>query len=305
MVFNIQYCSIHDGDGLRTLVFFKGCPLRCPWCANPESQSYRREIIESRSRCIGCGACRAVCPDNAIGEDFVINRTLCSDCLRCTEVCFTEAKRVAGKDYEFGDLLKLIEKDRDYYAETGGVTFSGGEPLTHPNDMGAIAKLCHENGINVVVESCGYGDFKRFKKDLPYIDKMFLDMKIIDPEQHKKVCGASNERILENIKKISDYGIPITIRTPVVPGYTDSDENILGIAKKILEFDSVTGYELLKYHNFGESKYASLGREYLLKGTEPPTDERMNELVRLANSVLKGSGKECFWTNNNNRIYVS
>ena len=305
MIFNIQKCSIHDGEGLRTLVFFKGCPLKCPWCSNPESQSYQKDIMETMNRCIGCGACRNICPTGAIGKNYIIERNLCAHCMQCTDVCYAEAKRVAGRDITTEDLYKEIEKDKPFYQiYGGGVTFSGGEPLTHPNDMGAIAKVCHDSGINVCLESCGFGSFEIFKKDLPYIDSMFMDIKIFDPVKHKEIIGADNAVILDNIRRIAEYGIPITIRTPIVPGYTDDDENIRDIAEFIRTLPNVKDYELMRYHNFGMSKYNALGRAYALREIEPPSDERMNELVRTANSILTEADKECFWTNNNERKVI-
>lgn len=305
MIFNIQKCSIHDGGGLRTLVFFKGCPLRCKWCANPESQRYDRGIMESPVRCVGCGLCRSVCPKGAIREDGTIDRTLCDNCMKCTEVCYAESKKITGKDYTLDELYKEIEKDRPFYKlYGGGVTFSGGEPLTQGEYLRDIAKRCHEGGIHVMVESCGYAVYDIFKDALPYIDSMFMDVKCIDSAKHKEITGAGNELILENIRKISEFGIPITIRTPIIPGYTDDVENIEGIAEFVGSLQTVKEYELLAYHNFGEPKYKALGREYELRGLETPCDEAMRNLVKTANGVLSKYRKECFWTKNNNKEVI-
>ncbi len=305
MIFNIQRCSIHDGNGLRTLVFFKGCPLRCPWCSNPESQSYQADIMESPVRCIACGACKTACPQFAISDDYRIDRDLCTHCYRCTDCCYAEAKRIAGREYSVAELYKEIQKDRSFYSiHGGGVTFSGGEPLTHPKYLKEIAEKCHNNRINVVVESCGYGEYEMFKSALPYIDSMFMDIKHIHAETHKTLTGVSNELILDNIKRISEFGIPITIRTPVVPGYTDSQENIEGISKFISTLPTVREYELLQYHNFGEPKYHALGRPYALKEVKAPSDQEMNDLVRCANRILQPLKKECYWTKNNKKEVI-
>ncbi|MGI6211804.1 MAG: glycyl-radical enzyme activating protein [Anaerovoracaceae bacterium] len=302
MIFNIQKCSIHDGDGLRTLVFFKGCPLHCPWCANPESQTFGGEIMENPSLCIGCGACVRVCPNDAIGPDMKIDRKKCKRCFKCVDVCYAEAKKLCGRRISTEDLFEEINKDRNFYKRLGGgVTFSGGEPLSHPLDLTAISKMCQEHHITVGLESCGVGSYKAFSRALPYIDFMFLDIKQIDPVLHRQMTGLSNREILKNIRRISDYGIPITIRTPVVPGCTDQDENIEGIAEVIRTLPTVKEYELLPYHRFGVGKYEALGRDYSLPEILPPSDERMRELVRKANRVLDGSGKVCFWTKNNTR----
>lgn len=161
MIFNIQKCSIHDGDGLRTLVFFKGCPLRCMWCANPESQSYQKEILESPVRCIGCGVCRSVCPEGAIRDDGTIDRDLCTGCFKCIDVCYAESKRIAGREYTVEELYHEIQKDKSFYSRYGGgVTFSGGEPLTHGAYLARIAKKCRDHKIHVMVESCGYARYR-------------------------------------------------------------------------------------------------------------------------------------------------
>ena len=308
MIFNIQKCSIHDGNGLRTLVFFKGCPMKCLWCANPESQSYKAEIIESQTRCIGCGACQRVCPESAItlgSNGYRIDRGLCTNCFKCTEVCYAESKTVVGRDYTIEELFAEIEKDRPFYSMYGGgVTFSGGEPLTHPTFLAGIAKKCRENGINVVVESCGYGIYEEFKKALPFIDSMFLDIKHINSETHKSLTGRGNELILDNIKRIAQYGIPIIARTPVIPGYNDSVENIIGISEFISRVSGIIEYELLAYHNLGESKYRSLGRSYKLENVSPPSDDRMRKLVKLSNQVLQNYGKKCFFIKDNKKEII-
>lgn len=305
MIFNIQKCSIHDGEGLRTLVFFKGCPLRCPWCANPESQEYGQEIMELPSRCIGCGACRKNCKNQAVGDEGVILRDKCDKCFGCADCCYAEAKKVIGKEYTIEELFKEIEKDKPFYELFGGgVTFSGGEPLTQGKYLAAICKMCHENQIHVTIESCGYGNFSEFAPALDYIDSAFIDIKIFDGRQHKAIIGVDNALILGNIRKISEMGISTTIRTPIVPGYTDSWENISAIARYILTLDSVKSYELLSYHNLGESKYKSLGREYKLRGTETPSDETMRDLVKKVNEIFANSDKECFRVKDNNKEVI-
>ena len=185
----------------------------------------------------------------------------------------------------------------------GGVTFSGGEPLTHPAELTAIAGMCAERGIDVSIESCGMGNYEEFKQALPYIDSAFLDIKHIDSSRHKELTGASNETILRNIAKIAEYGIPITIRTPVIPGINDEAENIAGIAEFLCTIPQIKEYELLPYHQLGVSKYEALGRKYLLRNVEPPSDERMKELTALAGNIFKneGSGKICFYTKDNKR----
>ena len=277
MIFNIQKCSIHDGEGLRTLVFFKGCPLRCPWCSNPESQLFNPEIMESPSKCIGCGMCIKECTAGAIGDTGRIDRERCrAYCTNCADICYAEAKHVIGEEYDVKRLLKEIKKDVPFYnIYGGGVTFSGGEPLSQGVYLAQIAKECRKNKISVAVESCGYGEYKEFAEALKYIDFMFMDIKIFDSDKHRAITGMGNEIILSNIKKISESGMPMTIRTPIVPGYTDSVENITSIAKFITELASVKEYELMVYHNLGAPKYTALGREYELQDVKAPMDEDM------------------------------
>ena len=300
MIFNIQRCSNRDGNGLRTTVFMKGCPLSCVWCANPESQSFHREIMESESRCIGCMACARECPAEAIkiAENGYpqIDRTRCKRCFHCADICYAGSKHVVGRSNSPDAFFREIEKDRFFFSKSGGgVTFSGGEPLAQPELLHDIAKRCHESGINVMLESCGYARYEQFEKVLQYVDAMYFDVKHIDPEVHKRITGKDNRLILRNLHQISEFGIPIVVRTPVIPGYTDEEKNISGIAELIRSIPKAEGYELLAYHSLGESKYHALGRKYELHGALTPTLERMLELVDLANRVLAGSGKVCFY----------
>ncbi|WP_432667142.1 glycyl-radical enzyme activating protein [Wukongibacter baidiensis] len=308
MIFNIQKCSIHDGHGLRTVVFLKGCPLRCKWCANPESQIYQAEIMESQGKCIGCGVCIKECPENAIhltNEGPQIDRDKCISCFRCVEHCYAGAKYIEGKEYSIDELYKEIKKDKIFYdMKGGGVTFSGGEPLTQPGFLKDIAKKCHESGINVQIESCGYGEFKLFKEVLPYVDGMFIDLKHMNTKIHRELTGIDNAGILKNIKAIDDYGMSVIIRTPVIPNCNDSKENIEASARFIKTLSNVKEYELLPYHQFGINKYKALGREYLLTDTKPPTDEEIRDLVKYANDIFKGTDKVCYYTKNNNREIV-
>ena len=203
MIFNIQKCSIHDGNGLRTLVFLKGCPLHCLWCANPESQSYQEEIMEIPRKCIHCGTCQRVCPEAAISlvdGDFVIDRSQCRNCLRCVDVCYAESKELVGREMDADAVFKEIYKDRLYYElYGGGVTFSGGEPLTHPEFLTAITEKCKRFRINTAIETCGFGDYEAFKTALPYIDHIFFDLKHIDSAAHQQLTGAGNEEIIKNL----------------------------------------------------------------------------------------------------------
>ena len=249
-----------------------------------------------------------VCPVGAISlaEDGPrIDREKCMSCHKCADVCYAGAKYLEGKEYTIDELYKEIAKDKIFYdMNGGGVTFSGGEPLTQPEFLRDIAKLCRENGIHVQLESCGMGDYEKFKEALPYVNAMFMDIKHMDTEKHKELTGAGNELVLENIKKIDAFGVPITIRTPVIPGLNDSEENIRATAEFIKTLSGVKEYELLPYHQFGVNKYKALGRPYELADIQPPTDDEMRHLVKVANDAFAGTGRECFYTKENARVVV-
>lgn len=308
MIFNVQKCSIHDGVGLRTIVFFKGCPLRCKWCANPESQLYTPEIMEYPRKCVGDGNCVKACPVGSIRpteEGLKIDREKCIKCFKCTEVCYALAKEVCGDEKTAEELFKEVNKDRHFYSlKGGGATFSGGEPLTQPGLLTELAQKCKANRIHTTIETCGYGDYEKFKEAIPYLDYIFFDLKMMDPEKHKELTGVSNEVILDNLRKINAFGIPITIRTPVVPDSNDSIENIEAIADFIKDLSNVKEYELLPYHNLGESKYKALGKAYELENVKPPEDDFIRERVKAANKILKPYEKECFYTKKNAREVV-
>jgi glycyl-radical enzyme activating protein family len=253
-------------------------------------------------------ACVEICPRSAVSlgaEGPRINRDMCTHCFKCTDKCYAASKYKIGRDYDIEELFKLIEGDRIFYSiKGGGVTFSGGEPLTHPQYLTEISKICRERGINVAVESCGLGNYDEFKLALPFIDSMFLDIKHINSQEHRALTGSGNSLILENIRRIAQSDIKITIRTPIIPGLNDSIENLTGIAEFLQSLPSVREYELLAYHQLGTSKYAALGRQYPLNDIEPPSDEKMRELVKCVNEVWKDDDKVCFYTKDNNREIV-
>lgn len=303
-VINIQKCSIHDGRGMRTTVFFKGCGLHCLWCANPESIRFKPEVSLNPNNCMGCGFCAKLCPNGAATKDaegrLGFDRSKCTGCGACAKTCPTDARKLFGEEYTVDALFKKIYQDRFYFQQSGGgVTFSGGEALMQPEFLEAIAKKCRSYKINVCIESCGCGDYEKFKSCLDYIDYIFFDLKHMDTEMHKKITGQGNEHILENLKKIDAHGIETCVRTPVVPGWNDSEENIRATAQFIAGLGSVRRYELLAYHKLGVNKYSILGREYPLPDVVEPTAEQMQRLVDVANEVLLPVGKKCFYNKDN------
>ena len=269
-VFNIQHYSLHDGPGIRTIVFLKGCPMRCRWCCNPESQKYEQEISYVENKCIGlkeCGFCKGAAPENGIKfteDNAVIDMEKCSGCLKCAEVCPSKAIKVEGKKYSVKELIDIVEKDSVFYGHgDGGLTVSGGEPLTHREFLVDLLKEAKKRRISTAIETCGYADYEALYEAAKYLDTVLFDIKSMDSFKHKEYTGKSNEKILSNFERLCiDYpNINKKVRTPVIPGFNDSVEDIL----KILDFIKVkpnVSYEPLPYHSFGRGKYKALGREY-------------------------------------------
>jgi len=286
LIFNIQRLSIHDGPGIRTLVFMKGCPLRCLWCDNPEGQLMRPEILFSEIRCIKCWKCVDICPINAItkqGNAIKLNRNICNECGKCAEICYAEAIRIIGKWVIVEEVLNEVKKDTIFYeVSRGGVTVGGGEPTMQPEFVTQLLKACKEHGIDTAIETCGYTKWENLKKMLKHLDMIFYDIKHMDNEKHQILTGKPNELILENLKKLSQETVPIIVRIPVVPGYNDQEENIKSTAEFISKLgDSITRVELLPYHRLGISKYKQLGREYKLNDVKPPTKEKLQDIANI------------------------
>lgn len=307
IVFNIQKCSIHDGRGMRTTVFFKGCGMHCMWCANPESIHPFPEISYNKNVCIKCGICTKVCPNHAIemsADDSGIfcQKDRCQNCGKCAEVCCMDARHMYGRQMSEEELFQEIYRDDVYYRRSGGgVTFSGGEVLLQWEFLRDVCKRCKNYGIHTAIETCGFADYEHFKGALPYIDFIYFDLKHMDEKTHQRLTGQSNQRILENLKRMNEWGMEIQVRTPIVPGYNNTKENLLKTAEYLTTLSNVTKYELLPYHQLGISKYQALARSYPLSDVVPPTDEQMFELQELANKVLKPYGKECIYNYDNSQ----
>lgn len=281
LVFDIQKFCIHDGPGIRTNIFFKGCTLKCSWCANPESQSFEPELFVNKVKCIGCGNCVEACLNGTISEkdgQLIFDRTECVNCGKCVEVCHSDARKLYGEEYTIEEMITEADKDRPFYETSGGgVTFSGGEPALWPDHVREIAKHFSEEGISTAIETCGYAPWENYEKFIDYIDLVMFDVKIWDPEKHKEYCGASNELVFENLKKISKNNNTV-IRMPIVPGINDSEEEIRSIAEYIKSLDTIETIHILAYHNMATGKYDGLGKTYALPDVEPPTDEHMQSI---------------------------
>lgn len=296
-IFNIQRFSIHDGPGIRTTVFFKGCPLSCLWCSNPESQKTGCELEVVAGNCIGCGACMKACPNGAISfseEGVCVDRAKCRGCGRCARECYAKALKYVGETMTTEEVFEEIKKDMVFYKNSGGgVTFSGGEPLLQGEFCLEVVKRCREEGIHTAIETSGYGEPQIAEELAGQLDLIFFDIKHSDPEIHKKLTGVSNERILENLRRMQKDAKTIIVRTPIVPGYNDGEENVRRTAELCGELEKVKEWELLPYHNLGEHKYEAIGKAYGLAGEETPRAEQMERLVGIANSILAPLGKVC------------
>ncbi|MDR2771819.1 MAG: glycyl-radical enzyme activating protein [Clostridiales Family XIII bacterium] len=293
IVFNIQRYSIDDGPGIRTTVFLKGCPLRCPWCSNPESQNPSPELSYRYTSCKKCGTCARVCPSGAptLTEDgIVIDRSRCTVCGACVKVCLDEALKIAGESMTTDKVWKIIRKDAVYYETSGGgVTCSGGEILSQPDFVASLFSRCREEGIHTCADTSGFGSPEALDKILAYTDLVYFDLKLMDAQRHRELIGAPVSVILQNLRAIAARGIPTVIRVPLVPGYSDSDENLRAIADIAAELlpDATVG--ILPYHKYGANKYASVGMCYALDDLAENTPQNLAR----ARGVFEGRGLKC------------
>lgn len=287
LVTNIQKYSIHDGDGIRTTVFFKGCPLRCAWCHNPETQEWKRQILTNQEKCTGCMECERVCPNGAVRMEngkAVTDHEKCTGCGECVTACLLNIREVAGKEYTVKELLKELKKDEMFYEESGGgVTLSGGEVMCMDMDyIEELVKQLHRQGITVNIDTSGYAPYENFKRILPYIDTFLYDIKAMDNEVHKKWVGTENTIILENLKKLSADGARIYIRIPTIEGVNADEESMKAVIKWLTdEKIKVAQVNLLPYHNTGSSKYSRLECIYDGEAFLVPSDEKMKQLSSL------------------------
>ncbi len=286
-VFNIQKYSIHDGNGIRTTLFFKGCPLSCQWCHNPESQRYPVELLYYHERCTYCGTCVEVCPQKASvwdGRRVKVDRSKCTACGICADECLAGAREIAGKTYTVDELVQEAAKDQMFYEESGGgVTLSGGEVMCQ--DMDFIETLCKKlsrRGYSIDIDTCGYAPYENFARILPYVDVFLYDIKLMDPEKHKKFVGVDNHQILQNLIQLNRDGAKINIRIPVIQGVNAEDSFIKEVIRFLQENQIRTvGVNLLPYHNTGKSKYANLDRGYAEELYKVPPTEQMERFRQM------------------------
>lgn len=268
LITNIQRYCIHDGDGIRTTVFFKGCPLKCLWCHNPETQKKGRELLVNTEKCTGCGACAAVCRKKAVtvrNGRAETDRKQCGACGACEEVCPQNLREITGKPCTPEELIKELKKDEPFFEESGGgVTLSGGEVMAADMDfVESVAKGLKDQGIRLTVDTCGYAPTENFERILPYIDTFLYDIKTLDGELHRKYTGADNRLILENLERLSRAGARIYIRIPLIKEVNGEESSMEAIAAYLREKQiGAAQVNLLPYHDTGASKYARLEKEY-------------------------------------------
>ncbi len=300
LVFNIQKFSLHDGAGIRTLVFLKGCPLRCAWCSNPEGQFCAPQLAYDERKCIGreaCEeACQRTCPVDAIAarDDGKVEIALdrCNACGECVLVCPPRALERLGDSLTVEEVLAVVEQDGAFYARSGGgLTLSGGEPLAQPAFAARLLEAARARGIDTAVETSGHAHWDDLEAVCRHVNQVFYDVKSMDSERHREGTGVGNERILANLRRLSEAfpELPVVVRTPVIPGFNDSPAEIRAIAAFVGGLPRPVGYELLPYHRFGEAKYRGLGRDYPLRELEPPSPERMAALSRIADEAHRSS----------------
>ncbi len=287
LIFDIQRYSVHDGPGIRTLVFLKGCPLKCLWCSNPEGQDHKPELAFRPTLCIACGVCIGVCPARAIrlkDQLIEIDRIMCNLCGECIKVCSPEALSVVGRWVTVEQALEDVERDRVFYeASQGGITLSGGEPLFQAGFTEALLKACKARGMATAIETSGYAPWHSLERAIKYADLILYDIKHVNSLRHRQFTGVSNKPILENARKMAGLGFPLAIRCSVIPGFNDDPQDMDALFRFTKTLPGVKHIDLLPYHRLGESKYTMLGRDYALRGVKPLARQDLESLAQAAN----------------------
>ena len=285
MIFDIKHFAVHDGPGIRTTVFLKGCPLRCAWCHSPESQNMIPDLLLNSEKCIGCKSCVDICPTNAILSPGLINKTACNLCGACTDICYAGAVEKIGNLITTDEVLSTVEKDRDLLLNSGGgVTLSGGEPLAQPSFAIDLLRRLKESGYHNALDTSGYTSWSVLEQALNYTDLVLFDLKHLDPVKHRQYTGKNNKLILENLNQASKLGKRIWIRVPLIPGLNDDPEHLTALARH-LQCLRVERTYFLPYHSLGVSKYESLGRKYTLS-IKPHSLDQLKQVKKQVSDVI-------------------
>jgi pyruvate formate lyase activating enzyme len=297
IVFDIKRFSIHDGPGIRSTIFLKGCPLSCWWCHNPEGQAQQPELILRPERCISCDACLDACDRGAIvleHDVIVTDRELCTACGACVDVCYAEARELVGRRMAVDQVMDEIERDIAFYDHSsGGVTFSGGEPLAQPAFLRALLRASKARGLHTALDTCGFAPWEILDDVRGDVDLFLYDLKIMDGSRHRTFTGYSNECILENLQALSRRGHYIVLRVPIIPGINDDEENLRQIGAFAADLPSLERVDLLPYHRIGRDKYRRLGKACPMPETDPPPESQMATIAEKLRSMgLRAGPKE-------------
>lgn len=288
LVFSIQKFCVHDGPGIRTTIFFKGCPLSCQWCHNPESQCYEKEILINPDLCTLCGRCQLRCSHKAIllqDGRLTHNQNVCTGCRICVEHCLQGARQFAGKEYTVEQLMIEIEKDQPFFEQSGGgVTLSGGEVMTQIDFVERVVESCKERGISVAIDTCGYAPSEYFMRILKNVDLFLYDIKLLDAKLHQYYTGKDNALILKNLKLLSDAKAKINLRLPLIGGVNTADQDINGIIEMVKTL-SIQSVNLLPYHDIATGKYRKLNKSYDENRFFIPSDERLEEIKKMFEKI--------------------
>ncbi len=288
IVFDIKRFSLHDGPGIRTTIFFKGCGLRCWWCHNPESQRPKPELFLRPELCIQCGACVAECPAGAIwreGDRFTTDREACDRCGACTVVCAAAAREMVGREMTVKQVMDEVLRDSIFYDEFGGgVTVSGGEPLLQGDFLFDLLQSCKAHDLHTVVDTCGHANWKTLDRVRPTVDLFLYDLKVMDARRHRELTGVSNAVILDNLRRLAEAGHPVILRVPIIPHLNDDEENLRQIGALARGYPNITQVDILAYHKLGIDKYDRLNSPNPMPETAPPSADEMAAIKGLLQS---------------------